>query len=94
MGLLMQVSALLAGINMVVLIALLLLYVRNMRKIMSSFTIGLALFATFLFVQNALSLFAYGMMYVHFDEVIEPYLVSINVAEAVGLLILYRTTSK
>ncbi len=94
MGLLMQVSALLAGINMVVLIALLSLYVRNMRKIMSSFTIGLALFATFLLVQNALSLFSYGMMYVHFDEVIEPYLVSINVAEAVGLLILYRTTSK
>lgn len=94
MGLLMQVSAMLAGINMVVLIALLFLYVRNMRKIASSFTIGLALFATFLLLQNALGLFSYGMMYVHFDEVIEPYLVSINIAEAVGLLILYRTTAR
>lgn len=94
MSLLMQVSTLLAGINMVILIALLYLYVRNMRKIMSSFTIGLVLFAAFLLVQNALGLFSYGMMYVHFDEVIEPYLVSINAAEAVGLVILYRTTAK
>lgn len=94
MALLMQITALLAGVNMVVLIALLYLYIKNARRIMSSFTIGLALFAAFLLVQNGLGLFSYGMMYIHFDEVIEPYVLAINIAEAVGLAILLRTTAK
>lgn len=94
MGLMMLVTTLLAGVNTVVLLALLFFYLRNARKITSSFTVGLALFAAFLLAQNALGLISYGMMNRHFAEPIEPFMLSINVAEAVGLVILYRTTTR
>ena len=90
----MLATAFLAGVNTMVLVALLYFYVRNARKITSSFTVGLTLFAGFLLTQNALGLFSYGMMNEHFAEPIEPFMLSINAAEAVGLVILYRTTAR
>ena len=65
-----NIGTLLSGVNIVLIVALLCVYVRNVRKITSLFTWGLVIFAALFLVHNAVSLyFALTMMPLYVMEV-------------------------
>ena len=94
MTLLLQLSAVVSVVNIAILLGLLAIYARSFRRIQSSFTIGLVLFALFLLIHNGLGVFSYVFMDGYFDATIAPFMLSLSSAELVGLSILFGTTLK
>ncbi len=90
--LLLQLSAVVSGVNIAILLGLLMIYARSFRRIQTGFTIGLVFFALFLLVHNGLGVFSYVFMDGYFDSSIAPFMLSLSSAEMVGLSILLGTT--
>src|SRR2546427_428424 len=57
-----------------------------------TFTIGLTVFSLILFVQNILSVYSFATMSPYIGDPFLPYLLGINIAEALGVIVLFRTT--
>jgi hypothetical protein len=49
-------------------------------------------FSLILFAQNILSVYSFATMSLYVGEPFLPYLLGINLAEALGVLVLFRTT--
>jgi len=90
--LLLQLSAVVSGLNIAILLGLLVIYARSFHRIKSGFTVGLVLFALFLIIHNGLGVFSYIFMDGYFDVSIAPFMFSLSSAELVGLSILLGTT--
>ncbi len=91
---LMDASMYTAGLNAVLLLGLIIVYARIYRDTHAQFSLGLMVFSLILFAQNILSVYSFVTMspYVGELEPFLPYLLGINVAEVLGVIVLFRTT--
>ncbi len=92
MALLMEASMVTAGLNAILLVGLVLVYARIYRDTHAQFSLGLMIFSLILFAQNILSVYSFVMMSPFIGDPFLPYLLGINVAEILGILVLFRTT--
>ncbi len=92
MALLMEASMVTAGLNAILLVGLVAVYARIYRDTHAQFSLGLMIFSLILFAQNVLSVYSFAMMSPFIGDPFLPYLLGINVAEILGILVLFRTT--
>ncbi|MDQ3837565.1 MAG: hypothetical protein M3270_11635 [Thermoproteota archaeon] len=92
MSLLMDISSLVSMANMVILIALLVVYSRIYVKTRAAFTIGLAIFASMLMLHNGIAIYGYFAMAALYSEELLPYFAGIHIAELIGLIALLKVT--
>ena len=94
----MNVAAIFAFLNVMIVAVLIALYFQSWRHLRSSLTMGLILFSVFFLVQNTVIvvfwLVLYSLVPAAQDIVIAaaPYLTAINALECVGLANLLRVT--
>lgn len=94
----MNVAAVFAFLNVVIVLALLALYLQSWRKLRSSLSVALMTFAGFFLVQNLVIivfwLILYSLVPLAHDIVIAaaPYLTAINALESIALGNLLRVT--
>ncbi len=89
---LMDASMYTAGLNVVLLLGLVIVYSRIYRDTHAQFSLGLMIFSLILFVQNILSVYSFATMSPYIGDPFLPYLLGINIAEALGVIVLFRTT--
>lgn len=92
MALIMDLAMVLAGVNAVLLGGLTYLYARIYRKSRAMYTMGLMVFAFALFLQNAMTFFAYFTMASLFAEGILPFLLAIAILEFTSVVVVFRVT--
>jgi hypothetical protein len=83
----MDASMYTAGLNAILLLGLIIVYARIYRDTHAQFSLGLMVFSLILFAQNS-----FATMSLYVGEPFLPYLLGINLAEAIGVLVLFRTT--
>ncbi len=91
-ALLMDLSMIAAGISAALLLLLLGIYLRLYRDTRARFSLGLAAFASILLAQNLLALFSFLTMASYISDPFLPFLLTINVVQVLGLLVLLQTT--
>ena len=92
MALLMNISAILTMISIVILIILLSIYFNNLRKIKSKFTIGLLLFALLFLIEKLISIYFYITMMDFYSPQVTPHVFTISIIQSIALLILLKIT--
>jgi hypothetical protein len=96
----MNVAAVFAFVNLALVLGLIALYYQSWRRIPSSLTLGLIVFASFFLVQNFVIVVFWYVLYglvASAQEVVvgaAPYLVAINATESLALANLVRVTLK
>ncbi len=88
----MDASMYTAGLNAILLFGLIVVYARIYRDTRAQFSLGLMIFAVILFAQNILSVYSFATMSPYIGDPFLPYLLGINIAQALGVLVLFRTT--
>lgn len=89
---LITANAIVALVNIAILIALLILYIRVYKSSRAKFTIGLMLFVGLLMLHNIIAVYGYFMMEPLYAEALVPYFLAIHIAELAGLSVLLRIT--
>lgn len=89
---LMDASMYTAGISAALLLGLILTYARIYRDTRAEFSLGLMVFAVILFAQNLLAVYSFATMSPFIGPPFLPYLLGINIAQVLGILVLFRTT--
>ncbi len=89
---LMDVSLYTATISVVLLAGLIIVYARVYRDTRAQFSLGLTIFASILFAQNILAIYSFMTMSPFIGEPFLPYLLGINIAQVLGIFVLFRTT--
>lgn len=89
---LMDVSMYSAAISAVLLVGLIVTYARMYKDTHAQFSLGLMIFALVLFVQNALAVYSFLTMSNLIGDPLPSYLLGINIAEVLGIAVLFRTT--
>ena len=92
MDLLMDASMYTAALNSILLLGLIFVYARIYRDTHAQFSLGLMVFSLILFAQNMLSVYSFATMSPYIGAPFLPYLLGINVGEALGVVVLFRTT--
>ena len=92
MALLMELSMYTAAISAILLLALVAVYARIYRDTRAQFTLGLSIFASIMFVQNVLAVFSFMTMASYILDPFLPFLLAINIAQVLGVIVLLRTT--
>ena len=96
----LYVAAFFALANTVLIVVLLLLYSGSLRKVRSSFTLGLLVFAVFFLMQNIAIIVFWFWLYTMVStaasvvNTASPYMTVINAVETIALIILVHTTMK
>jgi hypothetical protein len=88
----MDVSAAISLVNVVILIALLIVYAKIYKGIIAVFTIGSILFAVMLMLHNIIAVYAYFAMAPLYAEELLPYYVEVHLAEFAGIGALLKVT--
>ena len=81
-----------AAMSAVLLLVLVLVYLRVYRDTRAQFSLGLAIFASILFAQNVLAVYSFLVMAPYILDPFLPFLLTINVAQVLGVIVLLRTT--
>ena len=81
-----------AAISAAFLLVLVAVYVRVYRDTHAQFSLGLAIFATILFAQNVLAVYSFATMASYILDPFLPWLLVINIAQVLGILVLLQTT--
>ncbi len=92
MVLLMDVSMYTAALTAVLFLGLMLTYARMYRDTHAQFSLGLMVFASILFAQNVLAVYSFATMSPFIGDPFLPYLLGINIAHVMGVLVLFKTT--
>lgn len=93
-SLLMQLSMYTAAINAILLLVLMAIYARVYKDTKAQFSLGLIMFAALLFAQNLLAVYSFAAMAPFIGDPFLPYLLTINVAQTLGVVILLATTAQ
>ena len=91
-SIIMKVTAVLTGISALLLGALIHVYIKNLRKIKSKFTIGLFVFALLFLVQNLISLYYYATMMEYYVPEVENHVFILTLLQTIGFAILLKIT--
>lgn len=89
---LMDISMYTAALSAILLLGLILAYVRMYRDTHAQFSLGLTIFASVLFLQNILAVYSFVTMSTLVGEPLPAYLLGINIAEVLGIAVLFKTT--
>lgn len=89
---LISANAIVAIVNIGILIALFITYARVYKNTKAIFTIGMMLFVGLLMLHNIISVYGYFMMEPLYAPTLVPYFLAIHIAELAGLSILLRIT--
>lgn len=92
MNSLMEISAGVGIVNVVLLIALLTVYAKVYKSTRAVFTIGLMFFAGMLMLHNIIAVYAYFAMQPLYALGLMPYFVVIHIAELAGIAALLKVT--
>jgi hypothetical protein len=90
----MDLSMYTAGLSAILLLVLLAVYLRMYRDTKAGFSIGLTIFAAVLFAQNVFAVFSFVTAGSYVLDQFLPFLLSINLAELAGIVVLLRTTTR
>jgi len=94
MGFTMNATVILTGVNAILVIALLYVYIRNLRKMYSDFTLGLLLFAGLFLVQNVASLYFYVTQMPLYAAGLDIHVFVMTALQTVAFLVLNKITWK
>ena len=89
---LMEFSMYTAAVSAILLLVLVAVYARIYRDTRAQFTLGLSIFASIMFVQNVLAVFSFMTMASYILDPFLPFLLAINIAQVLGVIVLLRTT--
>jgi hypothetical protein len=90
---LMDVSMYTAVVTAVLMLGLTIVYARIYRDTHAQFSLGLTIFALILFAQNVFSVYSILTMSTFLaSDPFVPYLLGINVAQVLGIAVLFKTT--
>ena len=89
---LMDVSMYTAALSAILLIGLVIIYARMFRDTHARFSLGLMIFALILFAQNILAVYSFITMSNLVGDPLPTYLLGINIAEVLGIAVLFKTT--
>ncbi len=92
MNSLMEISAGVGIVNIILLIILLTVYSRIYKTTRAVFTIGLIFFAGMLMVHNLIAVYAFFAMQPLYAPELLPYFVAVNLAELAGITALFKVT--
>jgi hypothetical protein len=92
MNSLMEISAGVGIVNVVLLIALLTVYAKVYKSTRAVFTVGLMFFAGMLMLHNIIAVYAYFAMQPLYALGLLPYFVVIHIAELAGIAALLKVT--
>ena len=89
---LMDVSMYTAALSAILLFGLIMAYARMYKDTHAQFSLGLTIFASILFIQNALAVYSFITMSNLVGDPLPAYLLGINIAEVLGIAVLFKTT--
>jgi hypothetical protein len=90
---LMDVSTYVAAVSAILMLGLIVIYARMYRDTRAQFSLGLTIFALIIFIQNIFAVYSFLTMSTFLDsDPFVPYLLGINLAEVLGIMVLFRTT--
>ncbi|MBI2649697.1 hypothetical protein HYX04_00105 [Candidatus Woesearchaeota archaeon] len=92
MAMLMNITTILAVISVIALGMLLHIYIKNLKKIKSKFTIGLLVFALLFLLQNLVSLYYYLTMMKYYTPEVEVHVFILTLLQTIAFLILLKIT--
>ena len=92
MAMLMTLTTILTVLSALILAALLHIYIKNLRKIKSNFTIGLLIFALLFLIQNIVSLYFYLTMMDYYVPEVELHVFIFTLLQTIGFAILLKLT--
>lgn len=92
MAMLMTLTTILTALSSLILAALLHVYIKNLRKIKSSFTIGLMIFAILFLLQNIVSLYFYITMMDYYVPKVELHVFIFTLLQTIGFAVLLKLT--
>ncbi len=89
-----EITSVIAGINIALIFGLLYVYIRNMVKIKSGFTLGLVLFAGLFLLHNILVFYFSITMMPLYSEGVTPFMLGFTILQGVAFGILNWVTWK
>ena len=92
MAMLMNITTILAIVSVTALGMLLHIYIKNLRKIRSKFTIGLLVFALLFLLQNLVSIYYYLTMMKYYSPEVEVHVFILTLLQTIAFLILLKIT--
>lgn len=92
MAMLMNLTMILTIVSILALGFLLHIYIKNLKKIKSNFTIGLLVFALLFLIQNIVSLYYYLTMMEYYSPEVEVHVFILTLLQTIGFLILLKIT--
>ncbi len=81
----LQGAAVFSFLNVLLLVGLMTIYGNSFRKIRAEFTIGLFFFAAMFLAENLIALYSYLTMFMYFASDVGPLVMTITIAQTVGL---------
>ena len=81
-------------ISATLMIGLIFVYARVYKDTRAQFSLGLTIFAMIFLAQNILAIYSFMTMSPYIGEPFLPYLLGINIAQVLGILVLFRTTTR
>ncbi len=87
----MDISIYSAALSAVLLLGLIVMYARMYRDTRAQFSLGLTIFALVLFAQNILAVYSFITMSNLVGDPLPAYMLGINLAEVLGIAVLFRT---
>ena len=94
MAALMNLTTILTGVNILLILSLCYVYLKNLKKAISSFTIGLLIFALLFLIQNIVSFYFFLTMMPYFVNAVELYVFIFSVLQTLAFIILNWITYK
>ena len=88
----MDVSMYTAALSAILLLGLVVAYARMFRDTRAQFSLGLMMFALILLAQNVLAVYSFITMSNLVGDPFPSYLLGINIAEVLGIAVLFKTT--
>lgn len=88
----MKFITVLTSVSVIILLLLIYVYYKNLKKIKSSFTIGLLIFAVLFLMQNVVSLIYYTTMMDYYVPAVENHVFIITLLQTIGFAILLKIT--
>ena len=92
MAMLMNLTTILTIVSILALGFLLHIYIKNLKKIKSNFTIGLFIFALLFLIQNLVSFYYYLTMMRYYTPEVETHVFIFTLLQTIGFLVLLKIT--
>lgn len=91
-SMIMKVTTILTAVSIIALLALLYVYFNSLRKMKSSFTLGLFIFALLFLIQNIVSFYYFATMMDYYAAEVEVHVFILTLLQLGGFLTLLKIT--